>query len=102
MNLFQTHADHYPDPKRFDPERFMNKSSSNENKIDPGTFLPFSHGRKACLGKLLATLEIKYLIVRILLNFDLQKPIDFKVEEESMRGFNSITKLPIIFEKRTD
>ena len=78
----------------------MDKSSENPNKIDAGTFLPFSQGRKACIGKLLATLECKYLIVRVLLNYDLLKPKDFKVEENSVRGFNVITKIPIIFEKR--
>lgn len=88
------------DPKKFDPERFMDKSSANPNRIEMGTFLPFSHGRKACLGKLLATLELKYLTVQILLNYDVNKPVGFKVEAESIRGFDSIKSLPVIFEKR--
>ena len=78
----------------------MDKSSSNPNRIDAGTFLPFSHGRKACLGKLLATLELKYLIVQVLLNFDVQKPVGFKVEAESIRGFDTVKSLPVIFERR--
>ena len=91
-NFSDAHRSLFPlaDPKKFDPERFLDKSPSNPNRIETGTFLPFSHGRKACLGKLLATLELKYLTVQVLLNFDLKKPVGFKVENESIRGFDTI------------
>lgn len=78
----------------------MDKTSSNPNKINTGTFLPFSQGRKNCLGKLLATLEIKYLVVCILLEYELKKPANFKIEQDSARGANTIKSLPIIFERR--
>lgn len=78
----------------------MDKSSSNPNKINSGTFLPFGQGRKNCLGKLLATLEMKYLIVRILLEYKLKKPANFKIEQDCIRGGDVIKRLPIIFERR--
>ena len=78
----------------------MDKSSSNPNRIETGTFLPFGHGRKSCIGKLLATLELKYFTVQLLLNYKIKKPVGFKVETESVRGFDSIKSLPIIFERR--
>ena len=78
----------------------MDKSSSNSNRIETGTFLPFSHGRKACIGKLLATLELKYFTVQLLKNFDIKKPVNFKVVSDSVRGFESIKSMPIIFERR--
>ena len=78
----------------------MDKSPSNPNRIDAGTFLPFSQGRKACLGKLLATLELKYFTVQLLLNYELKKPVGFKIGADSVRGLDSIKSLPIIFERR--
>ena len=63
-------------------------------------FMPFSTGKRACLARLMATLELKFLTVQVLLNFDLKKPIGFKVETESARGFESIKRMPIIFERR--
>ena len=87
---------------KFDPDRFMDKSPNNPNKIEVGTYLPFSAGKRACIGKLLATLEIKYLVTRMLLNYKLKKPKDFKVRADEFRGGITFRELPIIFEKRQD
>lgn len=38
---------YFPDPYRFDPERF---SKENVNNIVKGTYLPFSDGPRTCLG----------------------------------------------------
>nr|WPM94899.1 cytochrome p450 4728A1 [Polyphagotarsonemus latus] len=40
-------AKYFPNPEKFDPSRFLNKSSSNPNKINKSTFLPFGDGPKA-------------------------------------------------------
>ena len=85
---------------KFDPERFMDKSPHNPNKIGVGTYFPFSVGKRACLGKLLATLEIKFLITTILLKYKLVKPKDYKVVSDSFRGGVTFRSMPIIFEKR--
>ena len=115
---------------KFDPDRFMDKSPNNPNKF--GTYLPFSAGKRVCIGKLLATLEIKvtiiivlistnysnfvcridhstcsfsrkqYLVTKMLLNYKLKKPTDFKVGADEFRGGVTFRDLPIIFEKRQD
>jgi cytochrome P450 family 9 len=41
-------AKHYPDPERFDPERF---SDENKHKINPLTYLPFGVGPRSCIGE---------------------------------------------------
>jgi len=92
--------DHYVEPEKFDPERFLDKSPNNPNKFDAGAFLPFSQGKRNCIGKLLATLEMKYIIVTTLLKFELKKPKDFKVEADDFRGGRAIKNLPILFGKR--
>lgn len=100
LNIVHTLPEYYPEPKEFDPERFMDKSSNNPNKITLGSYLPFSIGRRACIGKLLAVLEIKFLLVTMLLKFKLKKPKDFKIEEDHFRGGAGVQNLPIIFEER--
>ena len=95
-----TTPEHFPDPMKFDPERFMDKTPNNPNRIDAGTYLPFSQGKRACIGKLLATLEIKYLLAQILLKYKLKKPPGFKVIVDGFRGGVAFRSVPAIFEKR--
>lgn len=38
--------DIYPDPEKFDPERFL-----GNNKINSWTYMPFSEGYRNCIGK---------------------------------------------------
>lgn len=74
--------------------------TSNANRIEPVSFLPFSLGNKDCLGKQLVMILLKYFTVELLKNFELKKPVGFKIETESIRGVSSIKSLPILFERR--
>ena len=47
-----------------------------------------------------ALLEIKFLVVRVLLEYDLFKPDDFKLEEVSGRRFANSIRLNIGMRKR--
>lgn len=42
----QRDPEYYPEPLKFDPERF-----SNENNIVPYTYLPFGDGPRNCIGE---------------------------------------------------
>ena len=100
LYISQTSPDNWVNPKKFDPERFMDKSAENPNRIDSGTFLPFSQGKRHCIGKILASLEMKYLLTKMLLKYELKKPKDFKIVAQHFRGGAGLKNLPIIFEER--
>ncbi|XP_065080292.1 probable cytochrome P450 9f2 [Ochlerotatus camptorhynchus] len=67
---------YYPDPFKFDPERF---SEENRDKIRPGTYLPFGVGPRACIGSRFALLEVKVILYNLLRHFTLVRSEKTKV-----------------------
>ncbi len=63
----QTHQDSqlYPEPERFDPDRF-----SSERVAKPFSYVPFGGGLRECLGKEFARLEIKLFAAKIIREFE--------------------------------
>jgi cytochrome P450 len=60
------HPDFWPQPERFDPERFL----SDENRRF--SFMPFGTGERICIGNHFALLESQLLLSMIVQHFDLQ------------------------------
>jgi len=63
----QTHQDSqlYPEPERFDPDRF-----SSERGAKPFSYVPFGGGLRECLGKEFARLEMKLFAAKIVREFE--------------------------------
>ncbi|XP_038211824.1 cytochrome P450 9e2-like isoform X1 [Zerene cesonia] len=55
----------FPNPEKFDPERFSEK---NKDKINPMTYMPFGVGPRNCIGSRFALLELKMILYQILLH----------------------------------
>ena len=63
--LVHRRADLWPEPLRFDPNRFVGK------KPDPSTYFPFGGGARRCLGMAFASYEMKIVLATILARTDL-------------------------------
>lgn len=60
--IYLTHQreDLYPDPKRFKPERFL------ERQFSPYEYLPFGGGNRSCIGMAFAQFEMKLVLATIM------------------------------------
>ncbi|MCL1472572.1 cytochrome P450 [Argonema antarcticum] len=69
--IYLTHQreDLYPDPKSFNPERFLDRQFS------PYEYLPFGGGSRACIGMAFAQFEMKLVLATILSRLELALPV---------------------------
>ncbi|MGH3567131.1 MAG: cytochrome P450 [Pseudonocardia sp.] len=65
IGLVQLSARHYPDPKRFAPERMIGTTPS------PTTWLPFGGGARRCLGATFAQVEMRIVLREVLRRVEL-------------------------------
>ena len=73
IHLIHLSEEHYPEPRRFRPERFLEKP--------PGTYtwIPFGGGTRRCLAASYAEMEMKRVIRTVLSSVDL-RPADDRAE----------------------
>ena len=64
----------WEDPEQFRPERFLNDNGQLRNMKDFPHFMPFSTGRRACLGKNIGKSEIIILSACLLQQMSISVP----------------------------
>ncbi|CAI2166116.1 17733_t:CDS:2 [Funneliformis geosporum] len=64
----QMHPSHWQQPEIFDPDRFMGK----EQSVTKNALLYFGGGARICLGKQLAILQLKALMVLLYRKYDVE------------------------------
>lgn len=78
MSLVGLHRDeeYFPDPLKFDPERFINKN------YNPAAYMPFGEGPRHCIAYRLGQMNAKVAIVKLLTTFKFEciekKEIEFE------------------------
>ncbi len=61
----------WPDPMRFDPDRFLDVSDDQRALMD-AAWLPFGGGRRNCIGFALAQIELTLIVARVAQRLDVE------------------------------
>ncbi|CAF4823385.1 unnamed protein product [Pieris macdunnoughi] len=88
LPIWSIHRDpnYFPNPEKFDPERF---SDENKDKINPIAYLPFGVGPRNCIGSRFALCELKMLIFQIIQHMEVSpSPKSCIPAKLSLESFN--------------
>lgn len=66
----QYNPEYFPDPEKYDPERFADKSEINKDGL---FYLPFGEGPRICIGQRFGLLEIKIAVSSVLTKYRLER-----------------------------
>lgn len=74
--------EYFSKPDKFVPERWLKSESCPHQKIHPYVSLPFGYGRRSCLGRRFAELELQILLSKIFRKFKVEYnygPLTYKI-----------------------
>ncbi|WP_027945420.1 cytochrome P450 [Amycolatopsis taiwanensis] len=77
--LAHRRADHFPDPTRFDPHRFLVRRMTSQR------YFPFGGGTRHCLGSQLGQLEVRMIVAALLRRRELRS-MNPRAGEPQLRG----------------
>jgi len=80
---YSVHRDskYFPEPEKFNPDRFLN------NDVDNSIYIPFGIGPRICIANRFAVMEIKIILFYVLSRCDLEPDVK--------------TKVPMVLDKKT-
>ncbi|RLU26968.1 hypothetical protein DMN91_000767 [Ooceraea biroi] len=76
---------HYPEPEKFNPDRFLNSS------VDNSSYMPFGIGPRICIANRFAMMEMKIMIFYLVWRCNLEPDIKTKIPMVLNKGTAFIT-----------
>lgn len=67
ISIMMNDPEYFENPEEFNPDRFLDE---NQNLRKYDAFVPFSIGKRQCLGESLAKLELYLIFANLLRNFE--------------------------------
>ncbi|TMA65339.1 MAG: cytochrome P450 [Deltaproteobacteria bacterium] len=96
--IYATHhrADLWPEPERFDPDRFVGTRPS------PYSFFPFGGGERRCLGAAFASYEMKVVLDQVLSRASLRVAFGYRMRPV-LRAITVAPSdgMPVVLDRRT-
>ena len=85
--LINYQPEYFKDPYKFNPDRF-NPQSEDFTTVPKLKHIPFSHGKRACVGKYLGEMMVKLIVVELLRELDLsvEKGFVMKFSQDPLYG----------------
>ena len=103
INVYALHMDpeFWDEPTKFKPERWLEDGfkAEDENAIH---FAPFGVGIRKCVAARMATVQVKYLLMKIILNYEIFKTSKTKINYMKNPMAMTFTELLLGFKKRSD
>lgn len=90
--------EHWPDPRRFDPARFLPGAGKDRPRA---AYLPFGSGRRVCIGSQFAMIEATLVLAGVSQRYLLDPAPGWVVEEEGFTTLRPKGGLPMILRRRT-
>nr|XP_012214816.1 PREDICTED: cytochrome P450 4C1-like [Linepithema humile] len=79
MSIFHMHRNkkHWSNPLMFDPDRFLPEKEGHCSKY----FMPFSNGRRNCIGQKYAMISMKVILITLIRTFEFKVDKNIKIED---------------------
>ena len=87
FKALSSHPKYYKNAHEFDPDRFLRKDPEEKFNTEPFVYLPFSSGRRNCIGQHLAILEAKVALVHLLMRYVMSLPKNYQYQLHIDIGF---------------